>query len=53
LRAQLYKELAQYVAPKRKAIAVTGEDGTPIMGELTLNAWLDSINGELGAAERA
>jgi len=27
LRGQMYKELAQYVAPKRKAIEVTGKDG--------------------------
>ena len=32
LRAAMYKELAQYVAPKRKAIEMTGADG----GELTL-----------------
>ncbi|HKH21872.1 MAG TPA: hypothetical protein VKB53_13545 [Gammaproteobacteria bacterium] len=29
LRAQMYKELAQYVASKRKAMEVTGEDGGP------------------------
>jgi hypothetical protein len=28
--AQMYKELAQYVAPKRKAIEVTGADGGAI-----------------------
>ncbi len=27
IRAQMYKELAQYVAPKRKAIEVSGEAG--------------------------
>jgi len=27
LAGQMYKELAQYVAPKRKAIEVTGKDG--------------------------
>jgi hypothetical protein len=27
IQAQMYKELAQYVAPKRKAIEVRGEDG--------------------------
>ena len=32
LRAAMYKELAQYVAPKRKAVEMTGADG----GELTL-----------------
>jgi hypothetical protein len=46
LRVQLYKELAQYIAPKRKAVEVTGEDGGSIQGELTLNAWLESINGQ-------
>jgi len=30
---------------------VTGEDGGPIQGERTLNAWLESINGKtLGPA---
>src|SRR5215213_7226803 len=46
VRVQVLKELCQYVAPKRKALEVTGEDGGPIQGELTLNAWLDSINGQ-------
>ena len=32
LRAQMFKELAQYVAPKRKAVEMSGADG----GELTL-----------------
>ena len=27
IRAQMYKELAQYVAPKRKTIDVRGEEG--------------------------
>lgn len=26
-----YKELAQYIAPKRKAVEVTGENGNPII----------------------
>jgi len=30
LRGQMYKELAQYVAPKRKAVEITGEGGGPI-----------------------
>ncbi len=34
LRAQIYKELAQYVAPKRKAVEITGEDGDPLQMEL-------------------
>jgi hypothetical protein len=46
LRVQVLKELCQYVAPKRKAMEVTGEDGGPIMGELTLSAWLEPINGQ-------
>jgi hypothetical protein len=32
LRAAMFKELAQYVAPKRKAVEMSGVDG----GELTL-----------------
>jgi hypothetical protein len=46
LRATMYRELAQYIAPKRKAMEVTGEDGDPIKDEITLVAWLDSINGK-------
>ena len=46
VRVQVLKELCQYVAPKRKAVEVTGEDGSPIKGELTFSAWLDSINGQ-------
>jgi len=30
LRAQMFKELAQYVAPKRKAIEHTGPQGEPV-----------------------
>jgi hypothetical protein len=45
LRAQMYKELAQYVAPKRKAVEVTGEDGGSVKTEMTISAWLDSVNG--------
>jgi hypothetical protein len=30
LRFQAHKEVAQYVAPKRKAIEVTGQDGGPV-----------------------
>jgi len=30
LAGQMYKELAQYVAPKRKAVEITGEGGGPI-----------------------
>jgi hypothetical protein len=29
LRVPMYRELAQYVASKRKAMEVTGEDGGP------------------------
>ena len=46
IRAQMFKELAQYVAPKRKAIEVMGEDGGPIKGEFTLTAWLDEHSGK-------
>ena len=46
LRAQLYKELAHYIAPKRKAIEVTGEDGGPVKTEMTVRELLDSINGQ-------
>jgi hypothetical protein len=31
LRGRMYAKLAQYVAAKRKAIEVTGEDGGPVM----------------------
>jgi len=30
LAGQMFKELAQYVAPKRKAVEITGEGGAPI-----------------------
>jgi hypothetical protein len=46
LRAQMYKELAQYIAPKRKAMAVTSEDGGPVKTEVTVSEWLESINGQ-------
>ena len=48
LRAQMFKELAQYVAPKRKAIEMSGADGN----ELTL---ADLVNGsyELERRKRA
>jgi hypothetical protein len=46
VRVQVLKELCQYIAPKRKAMAVTSEDGGPIKGERTLSAWLESINGQ-------
>ncbi|HKH19746.1 MAG TPA: hypothetical protein VKB53_02380 [Gammaproteobacteria bacterium] len=45
LRATMYRELAQYVAPKRKAMEVTGEDGGPVKTEMTVSEWLESING--------
>jgi hypothetical protein len=31
LKGKMYAELAQYVAPKRKAIEVTGKDGGPVI----------------------
>src|SRR5215211_2789781 len=46
LRAQMYKELAQYFAPKRKAVEVTGEDGGPVKTEMTVRELLDAINGK-------
>lgn len=46
IRAQMYKELAQYVAPKRKAVQITGEDGGPIKSEVTLTAWLNEHSGK-------
>jgi hypothetical protein len=44
IRAQMFKELAQYVAPKRKAMEVTGEDGTPI--ELAVKQMIAQIQNE-------
>jgi hypothetical protein len=38
IRAQMYKELAQYVACKRKAVEVSGEDGGPLELEIS---WQD------------
>jgi hypothetical protein len=50
IRAQMYKELAQYVASKGKAMQVTGKDGSPGVAEMTFFGWLVSINGKrLGA----
>jgi len=43
LRAQMYKELAQYVAPKRKAVEVTGEDGGPSKGTVMPTAFLEQL----------
>jgi hypothetical protein len=37
LHATMYRELAQYIASKRKAMEETGEDGDPIQGELTIS----------------
>jgi hypothetical protein len=37
LRAKLYSELAQYIAPKRKAIEYSGESGVgPVLGVLAV-----------------
>jgi hypothetical protein len=36
LHATMYRELAQYIAPKRKALEVTGEDGGPVKHEMAL-----------------
>jgi len=46
IRARMYQELAQYVAPKRKAVEVTGADGGPVRGETTLTAWLEQHSGK-------
>jgi hypothetical protein len=35
IRARLLTELAQYIAPKRKAVEVTGEDGGPLALEIS------------------
>jgi hypothetical protein len=37
LAGQMYKELAQYVAPKRKAMELTGANGDPIETSSTFN----------------
>ncbi len=36
LAGQMYKELAQYVAPKRKAVEVTGKDGESLLEGITV-----------------
>jgi hypothetical protein len=46
VRVQVLKELCQYIAPKRKAMAVTSEDGGPVKTEVTVSEWLESINGQ-------
>ena len=38
IRVQVLKELCQYVAPKRKAVEITGEDSRPM--EVNVR-WLD------------
>jgi hypothetical protein len=35
IRVQVLKELCQYIAPKRKAVEVTGEDGGPLALEIS------------------
>ena len=47
LRATMYRELAQYIAPKRKAMEVTGEDGGPVKNEMAFREWLNSIKGKI------
>ena len=34
IRVQVLKELCQYIAPKRKAVEITGEDGGPLELEI-------------------
>jgi hypothetical protein len=36
LRATMYRELGQYVALRRKAMEVTGEEGGPVKTEMTV-----------------
>ena len=35
IRVQVLKELCQYIAPKRKAVEITGEDGRPLALEIS------------------
>ena len=35
IRVQVLKELCQYIAPKRKAVEITGEDGGPLELEIS------------------
>ena len=44
LRARMYAELAQYVAPKLKSSELTGADGGPLQ--------VESINEDLSAEQR-
>jgi hypothetical protein len=46
VRVKVLKELCQYIAPKRKAMEVTSEDGGPVKTEMTISARLASINGK-------
>ena len=46
VRMQVLKVLCQYIAPKRKAMEVTGEDDGLVKTELTVSEWLESINGQ-------
>src|SRR3974377_682221 len=40
LRAQMFKELAQYIAPKRKSVEMSGADGGELtLAELVLNSY--------------
>jgi hypothetical protein len=40
LRAQMFKELAQYIAPKRKAVEMSGSDnGSLTLAELVLGSF--------------
>jgi hypothetical protein len=51
LRAQMYKELAQYVAPKRKAVEVTGEDGDSL--QMELKSLIEEIQNTLHSSKQA
>ena len=59
LRGRMYSELAQYVAPKRKAVEMSGPNGSPVAMEgvsrpprMTREEWLRQREFELGAPQR-
>jgi hypothetical protein len=59
LRGRMYSELAQYVAPKRKAVEMSGPDGGPVAIEgvsrpprVSREEWLRQRESELGAPRR-
>jgi len=42
LRGKMYSDLAQYVAPKRKAVEVSGAEGRPVRFQLVLTHGADA-----------